>query len=312
MIAGHEVDAVPAAELAERLDVVVELLDAAIHQVAGHHDKIGIQGIHTRREPRRETAVEYGSDMDVADLGDPEAVESGRPARDRHLDAAHAGYAKPAPKPLNHRQRDGRCHEGRAQPIAGFRRARRPHQPADGVGDDPSREREPEDAHPARHGERDPAPPRQRKPTLRKGQAEEAQEAEHDQSRTQRRYGLGPGGIQEEALGHVPVGAADHTECQHQPDDDPSDASGPAAGGGGRGHQGIVAGDSASTNSARYELWRLRVLATTSRADRSPRNPPPGRRMPGRAARAWPWWDPRGRASPGSGRPLRGPARGRR
>ncbi len=74
VIPGDEVDAVRGPELAEGLHLVLELADAAVHQIAGQGDQIGSQAVHLRDQPRGKLALENRPDVDVAELDDPEPI----------------------------------------------------------------------------------------------------------------------------------------------------------------------------------------------------------------------------------------------
>ena len=102
VVARHEEDAVARAQLAQRLHLRADARDAAVHEIAGHCDEVRVEPVHDPGDRRGEAAVEQRADVHVRDLRDAEAVERRGPARQRDLDALHAGRREPAA------QRDGR------------------------------------------------------------------------------------------------------------------------------------------------------------------------------------------------------------
>ena len=64
--------------------------DAAVHQVAGHGDHVRLQTVHRIDDSVQVLALDRRADVDVADLGDAEAVQRRGEVRDRDVHAFDA------------------------------------------------------------------------------------------------------------------------------------------------------------------------------------------------------------------------------
>ena len=93
---------------AKRRHRVAQLVDAAVDEIAGDGDEVGLERVGGRHHLLDEGAIDgLPADVDVGELDDGEAVERLRQSRQRHLDFAHLH----PPRPLAQRQRA----EGRRQ-----------------------------------------------------------------------------------------------------------------------------------------------------------------------------------------------------
>ncbi len=133
MVAGHQVHAEGRAQLAQRAGLRRQLLDAAVHHVAGDGDDVGRQLVDRVDDGLHVAPLDRRPDVDVADLHNGEAVQVGRQAADRHVDRHYAG-APAGVVEADQRGRQRQCRDGdRAdapQVDPGQSRARRQaHQP---------------------------------------------------------------------------------------------------------------------------------------------------------------------------------------
>ena len=89
MIAGHEVDAVPRAQSAERLNGGGELRDAAVNEISGDGNQVRFERVGARHDLLHERATYRRTDVDVGQLDDPEPVLLGRQPIERDAHATH-------------------------------------------------------------------------------------------------------------------------------------------------------------------------------------------------------------------------------
>ena len=102
VVARDEIGPVPGLEPRERLGVVREVLHAAVDDIAGDRDHIGLQAIDPFDDRSYEIALDGLPDMDVADLGDGEALQLFGKTSERHL---HVHYRR---DPARHKETDER------------------------------------------------------------------------------------------------------------------------------------------------------------------------------------------------------------
>ena len=87
MVAGDEESAVPRREPRQRLGVPGKLSHAAVDEVAGDGDHVRAESVHRIDDPLEVIALDRRADVEVADLGDAEAVQRRRQPGDRNVDA---------------------------------------------------------------------------------------------------------------------------------------------------------------------------------------------------------------------------------
>ena len=184
----------PTAQLREGLDLLPQQRDLAVHHVTGHRDEIGVEGVDPLGDVAGEATVEDRTDVDVRDLGDPEAVECGRPARRRSSTFASRGGARPlrvatattrrVPAPTSRRAsarevgarldavRAGSVQDAGAEELA---------QPEQQVRGEQSPEEVEEETHPDRCGPCDPQRQATRQGALADGLEDQAHGARHHQ-----------------------------------------------------------------------------------------------------------------------------------
>ena len=104
VVAGDEKGAVGAGELRQRRDMVAQLLDAAIHQVAGDGDQVGAQRVHAVDDALQIARLYRRADVDIADLRHAETHQRVRQVRNRHIDAHHLCRAPCVPEAPHSRQ----------------------------------------------------------------------------------------------------------------------------------------------------------------------------------------------------------------
>ena len=75
VVAGHREHAVLRAQLAERRDIVAQIVDRAVDQVAGQRDQIRRQRVGVRDHALDERAIDRHADVQVRELHDREAIE---------------------------------------------------------------------------------------------------------------------------------------------------------------------------------------------------------------------------------------------
>ena len=78
VVARHTIRAMARAQLAERRGVFAQLLDAAIDDVAGDRDHVRIEPVDAAHDTLDVAALDGGPHVDVAQLHDREAAQSGR------------------------------------------------------------------------------------------------------------------------------------------------------------------------------------------------------------------------------------------
>ena len=121
MVAGDRVDAVPRAQLGERGDLVAQVLDVAVDEIAGQHDQVRRQPVRLIDDVLDEVAVDRQADVEVGELDDREAVEGLRQPRERDLDVDDLVIAAR----LDHAARDAAGAHGHGR-TAGDAREKRP------------------------------------------------------------------------------------------------------------------------------------------------------------------------------------------
>ncbi len=102
VVAGDEIGPVPGLEPRERLGVVREVRHAAVDDIAGDRDHVGLQEIHPIDDRFDEIPLDGLPDMDVADLGDGEALQRFGKTSERHF---HVHYRR---DPARHEETDER------------------------------------------------------------------------------------------------------------------------------------------------------------------------------------------------------------
>ncbi len=85
VVAGDEIGPVPGLEPRERLGVVREVLHAAVDDIAGDRDHVGLQAIDPFDDRGYEIALDGLPDMDIADLGDGETLQLFGKTGERHF-----------------------------------------------------------------------------------------------------------------------------------------------------------------------------------------------------------------------------------
>ena len=103
VVAGHEVHTMPGPEIRQRLHIGAELTDAAVHQIAGDGNHVGLQRIDRVDDRAHIAALDRRADMHIADLHDRETVQRRRQIPDRYIHVHDAG-----PPPGVHEADDGR------------------------------------------------------------------------------------------------------------------------------------------------------------------------------------------------------------
>ena len=114
VIARDEVRAVARAQARQRRDVRRELRHAAVDQVAGHGDHVGIEAVHRVDDGSDVLVLDRRPDVHVADLRDREAVQLRRQVRDRHFDIDH-GRATPRVEQADQRGQHRESRSSRSQ-----------------------------------------------------------------------------------------------------------------------------------------------------------------------------------------------------
>ena len=92
MVARDDVGPVPRLEPRERLGVLREIAHAAIDDIAGDRNHVRPEAIHSLDDRLHEITLDGGSYVDVADLGDREALQWRRKIGERHLHVDHRSH----------------------------------------------------------------------------------------------------------------------------------------------------------------------------------------------------------------------------
>ena len=89
VIARDEKDAFATAQSREGVHFGVQVFDAAVDEVSGHGDDIGLECVDRIDETRRKRTPQQGPNMDVADLNDAQPVAFPRPSRQMDFNPAN-------------------------------------------------------------------------------------------------------------------------------------------------------------------------------------------------------------------------------
>ncbi|MNY46831.1 hypothetical protein D3C86_1820510 [compost metagenome] len=71
--------------------MIGQLAHRAVHQVAGHGHRIGLQLVHAVHDAVQVGLLDRRADVDIADLGDGEAVQRLGQVGNRHIHLDHPG-----------------------------------------------------------------------------------------------------------------------------------------------------------------------------------------------------------------------------
>jgi len=127
VVAGDEKAAVARLEAGERRHMARQLGHAAVDQVAGDGHQVGRHPVDAVDDGLQVRPLDGRSDVDVADLGDGEALQGGRQPGDGHLDRDGAGRAAGVGQAPEREQQAEQGNGRRRAPMQAFGgQARRP------------------------------------------------------------------------------------------------------------------------------------------------------------------------------------------
>ncbi|CUI34011.1 Uncharacterised protein [Achromobacter xylosoxidans] len=213
MVAGHQVGAEGRAQLAQRAGLGRQLLDTAIHHVAGDRDHVRRQFVDGVDDGLHIASLDGRADVDIADLGNGESVQVGRQAADGHIHRHHArppagvveAQQRGGQRQRRHRQRAGAPQRGPGQVRADGQAGQPCHQQC-GVAQHRQHEQRRKQAHGDQAHPGDAVAPGR----MHRGTAQHPQRNQHARQDQQQDGGGGAGavetGIGDEAGAHIDVG----------------------------------------------------------------------------------------------------------